>query len=146
MMLATNKVLARSELCRDCQACTLACSLLHEGACSPSLARLRVDKDMARYAFRISICRHCDTPECVTACPVDAISIDDRGVAILDDEACIRCGSCADACPYDAIFYDEARDRYFKCDLCAEREDGPLCVAVCPVGALTFDDDAGGEV
>jgi Fe-S-cluster-containing hydrogenase component 2 len=27
-------------------------------------------------------------------------------------------------------------DRYLKCDLCTGRDGGPLCVEMCPVGAL----------
>ena len=129
-----------AERCRDCQACVLACSLYHEGECNPSLARLVVAKDMARYEFRISVCQHCDPPECMLVCPSDAISLDERGVAIMDDEVCIQCGACAEACPYDAIFYNQAQDRYLKCDLCAGRGGEPLCVQVCPVGALTLVD------
>jgi len=93
---------------------------------------------MARYEFRITVCQHCDRPECVAACPVDALSFNDDGIAVLDDDACIRCGACADSCPHGAIFYHEAQDRYLKCDLCAGREGGPLCVEVCPVGALAL--------
>lgn len=116
----------------------MACSLYHEGECSLSLARLAVAKDMARYEFHITVCRHCDLPECVTACPVDAISLGDDGIAAIDDDACTRCGACADSCPYDAVFYNAAKDRYLKCDLCAGRERGALCVEVCPVGALVL--------
>ena len=137
-MMTTKKILARPELCRDCQGCTLACSLYHEGECSLSLARLVVTKDMARYEFRITVCQHCDPPECVAACPVDALSLNDDGIAVLDDDACIRCGACADGCPHGAILYHEAQDRYLKCDLCTGREGGPLCVEVCPVGALAL--------
>ena len=60
------------------------------------------------------------------------------GIAVLDDDACIRCGACVDSCPYGAILYHEAQDRYLKCDLCTGREGGPLCVEVCPVGALAL--------
>jgi len=133
-------------LCRDCQACVLACSLYHEGACGPSLARLSIAKDMARYAFHITICQQCDVPECLAACPADAMRLDDRGVVLIDDGACIRCGACASSCPYEAIFYHEGRDRYLKCDLCAGREEGPLCVELCPVGALTLAQVASAKV
>jgi carbon-monoxide dehydrogenase iron sulfur subunit len=136
--MTTKKILVQPELCRDCQGCALACSLYHEGECSLSLARLVVAKDMARYEFRMTVCQHCDRPECVTACPVDALSLDDDGIAVLDDDACIRCGACVDSCPYGAILYHEAQDRYLKCDLCSGREGGPLCVEVCPVGALAL--------
>jgi carbon-monoxide dehydrogenase iron sulfur subunit len=91
---------------------------------------------MARYEFDIVICQHCDDPDCVLACPNDALLIDDRGVVILLDEECDRCGACAVDCPHDAIFYNEAQDRYIKCDLCADRKEGPVCVELCPVDAL----------
>jgi Fe-S-cluster-containing hydrogenase component 2 len=123
--------------CRDCQACTLACSLSHEGGCAPSLARLSVTKDMARYVFHISVCHHCDEPACRDACPAGALSMDAGGVVFMDEEICESCGSCAEACPFDAIVYHDVSDRYLKCDLCFGRDEGPLCVAVCPVGALT---------
>jgi Fe-S-cluster-containing hydrogenase component 2 len=130
-------------LCRDCQICTLACSLYHEGVCSLQLARLAVIKDMERYRFRIVICEQCESPACVAACPVDALEIDERGVVVLVEDVCIQCGACVDSCPYDAIFQDEATGRYFKCDLCAGRAGGPLCVERCPTGALILLMDEG---
>ena len=60
------------------------------------------------------------------------------GMVIILDDVCDRCGACAADCPYDAIFYNEAQDRYIKCELCAGREEGPLCVELCPVEALTL--------
>ncbi|MCK5640946.1 MAG: 4Fe-4S dicluster domain-containing protein, partial [Gammaproteobacteria bacterium] len=104
---------------------------------------MAVIKDMARYEFDMRICLHCDDPECLVACPPGAISIDGRGVAIIDDDLCIQCGACAEACPYDAIFYHESQGRYLKCDLCAGRAEGPLCVQLCPVGALTMVSEGG---
>lgn len=142
-----RRVRARSELCRNCQACQLACSLYHEGCCHLGLARLQVSKDMARYTFDVRICRQCASPECLEACPTGAMSLDGRGVVLLGDGECTRCGACAAACPYEAISYCRAEDRYLKCDLCAGRPEGPLCVALCPVGALTLAGDEGeGEV
>ncbi len=128
-------------LCRECQACALACSLTHEGDCNLALARLVVTKDMARYEFHIQICQHCESPDCLAACPNEAMRRDVRGVVIIQDEECIRCGACLAACPYHALFYCEAADRYLKCDLCAGRENGPVCVELCPVGALTMSEE-----
>jgi Fe-S-cluster-containing hydrogenase component 2 len=130
-------------LCRDCQACTLACSLLHEGECNPSLARLRVRKDMARYEFEIVLCRQCSAPECIAACPAGAMRRDGRGVVVLVEGDCTQCGLCAEACPYDAIWLAPSGDRYLKCDLCAGRPEGPLCVEMCPVGALRASEARG---
>jgi len=30
------------------------------------------------------------------------------------------------------------RRTYYKCDLCKDRDNGPLCVEICPSGALVF--------
>ena len=134
----TVKILNDDSLCRDCQACTLACSLYHAGECNPSVARLQVSKDMARYAFEIVICRQCEDPDCIAACPNESIRIDEFGRVMLYEDECLQCGACAEACTYHAIFYDDASGQYLKCDLCTRREGGPACVQLCPVGALTL--------
>jgi carbon-monoxide dehydrogenase iron sulfur subunit len=97
-----------------------------------------VTKDMDKYEFSIVICQHCDEPDCILACPNDAMLLDNRGVVVILDEECDRCGACAVSCPHDAIFYNETQDRYIKCELCTGREEGPLCVELCPVEALTM--------
>jgi carbon-monoxide dehydrogenase iron sulfur subunit len=132
-----SRIQVREDLCRDCQACLLVCSLAHEGVCGPSLARLTVSKDMLRYEFYIRICEHCEEPACEAACPSGALAADERGISVIDDDLCTRCGSCADACPHQAIVYAESVDRYLKCDLCAGHDE-PLCAVVCPVEALTL--------
>jgi len=132
------KIAVDASLCRGCEACMLACALVHEGLSNPLLARVRVSKDMATYTFAIILCQQCDDPACVQACPADAILLDSRGVPAIQEAVCIQCGLCADECPYQAIFHDAAADRYFKCDLCPQLASGPACVNICPVAALTI--------
>lgn len=136
------KILVDAELCRDCEACALACSVIHEGEANPLFSRVLVKKDMENYKFSLVICQQCQTegeiPECVQACPIDAIRLDERGVVMIYQDECIQCAACAEACPYGAIFYNEKTNQYFKCDLCPEQKDGPACVEICPVGALTI--------
>ena len=47
--------------------------------------------------------RSCDA--CVGSCPVEAIFSGKRGIKVIDQEECVKCGSCVDACPpqYNAI-------------------------------------------
>ena len=128
--MTSRRIGADPSLGRDCQACTLACSLYHEGECGLSLARLAVRKDMASYEFDIILCRHCEPAECLLACPTEALQRNELGALVVMDDVCIQCGACQDACPYGAMMYSERLGRYFKCDLCAGRDDGPLCVQV----------------
>ncbi|HUU54034.1 MAG TPA: FAD-binding protein [Armatimonadota bacterium] len=41
--------------------------------------------------------------QCLPVCPVDAITIDAEGIALVDAEACTGCRKCVEACPADAI-------------------------------------------
>ena len=40
---------------------------------------------------------------CYAHCPVDAISWNDNGIAVINEEKCINCGQCVDSCPFGAI-------------------------------------------
>jgi Fe-S-cluster-containing dehydrogenase component len=96
---------------------------------------------MARFLFDIRICRQCSDPHCLPACPTGAMALDERGVVTIEEDVCIGCGACADACPFDTIFPHEVSHRYLKCDLCAGRTEGPLCVQLCPAGALALTEE-----
>ena len=43
---------------------------------------------------------------CVQLCPVNAISLDSDGLAVIDQELCIKCGTCESACPVESIKID----------------------------------------
>jgi Fe-S-cluster-containing dehydrogenase component len=145
-MLGLMKLHIEADLCRDCEACMLVCSLLHEGESNPLLSRVLVRKDMQRFKFNIILCQQCqtsgDSPECMQACPSEAIFIAERGGVIIDYEICVDCGDCAEACPYQAIFYNPETGKYYKCDLCADVAEAPACVEICPVEALSIRQEA----
>ncbi len=147
--------------CQGCISCMLACSLVHEGAQSPSLSRIQIMQDsFGKFPEDLTIeqCRQCEAPACVAACPEDALTANAEfgHVRMVDKNKCTGCGSCFGACPYtparlsvmaDATLNQELKSR--KCDLCAnapyhwnEKGGGPdgkqACVEVCPVGAIAF--------
>jgi Fe-S-cluster-containing hydrogenase component 2 len=115
-------------LCIGCRECELMCSLRHAGSFNPALARIRVEYNEKGNCYDPVICRHCDEPECAEACPVEALSRDERtGAVIVDEEQCTLCYECVDACPYNAI--NVAPDgSILKCDLCGGT---PTCVRFC---------------
>ena len=40
---------------------------------------------------------------CKKSCPVDAITMDEHGLVVIDESKCIQCGACIHSCPFGAI-------------------------------------------
>lgn len=132
------QITAKAEICRGCDMCVLACSLYHTGQCNPALARIRITRETDRYAFTPQVCLHCIDPACMAACPFEAMELDNSGIVYIVEDQCDSCGICQDSCSYNAITYNQEISIYIKCDLCRERNRGPICVEVCPTGALSL--------
>lgn len=131
------------ELCRACKICELACSLYHEGICSSQLSRLYIDADDLNLIFNGELCAQCDFPSCYFACPLkdEALCVDSvTGARYVNKDKCTGCGICVEACPFEVprISIDPESKVAIKCDLCKDREGGPICVEMCPREALTF--------
>lgn len=143
-------IVADAKRCLACRECEVACSLFHEGECNPNLSRIHIDfDDFVPGLPTIVVCKQCDWPACYFACAAQweepAISIDESsGARVINPELCRGCGACARACPLmpelTIIAYKKMDHKriYLKCDLCYTREEGPICVAVCPGEALTL--------
>jgi protein NrfC len=150
--LSTGYIVYDSRLCSGCQSCMLACSLVHEGEASTSLARIQVSRSvLTRYPYdiQIAVCRQCPTPLCVDNCPTGAchVSTENGNVRMTDPDKCIGCQTCLKSCPYTPhrTIWIPAANKATKCDLCADspyfsKKGGPsgeqACVTTCPMKAL----------
>jgi Fe-S-cluster-containing hydrogenase component 2 len=122
------------ENCAGCRTCMAVCSLYHEGVVNPELARMQVIvPSIDIFEVEGYTCKQCEGPECLYACPTEAIHIDEvTGARVIDEEKCIGCRLCLEACPQypnSPIRYDPEREICIKCDLCGGE---PLCVKFCP--------------
>jgi len=138
-------------LCMTCRECEVACSLAHEGECNPVLSRIHIDfNDFVPGFPDLRVCKQCDWPACHLACVAlwgdkPALVIDPAtGARYVDEALCRGCGACVRACPLTPerqviALKQVGRKRIsFKCDLCKDRPQGPVCVQVCPGKALSY--------
>jgi Fe-S-cluster-containing dehydrogenase component len=140
--------------CWGCLTCEVACKqefnpiesaaglkYLSVWADGPKLVDGKLD-----FTWRVTVCRHCDEPDCLPACPTEAITQRPDGIVILNKESCDGCQACLAACPYDAIAFDAERGKAFKCNLCHHRVDQglfPACADnICLAHCIYFGDPA----
>ena len=130
--------------CIGCGTCLIACK---DRASAPDdVDLLRIESTESgvfpgpQVTHRPVHCFHCAHAPCVGVCPVDALSYAERGLVLLDKEACVGCMHCADACPFGAI--SALPDgTAIKCDGCVDevaRSLEPTCVRACPMRALAY--------
>jgi Fe-S-cluster-containing hydrogenase component 2 len=122
--------------CRTCKLCEMVCSISHSGEARPALARINIEFNAFDPDNPITgtVCQQCLDEPCVAACPVDAMSRDmDSGAVVIDTELCIGCLACRRACPWDVPKKHPESDVAIKCDLCCGRQEGPVCVEMCPL-------------
>jgi Fe-S-cluster-containing dehydrogenase component len=127
--------------CIGCQACYHACSECetHRGE---SMIHLEyVDRSQSTQTVPV-VCMHCEDPACAKVCPADAIKKSPDGIVQSALQArCIGCSNCVLACPFGVPRVYPKLDQMMKCDMCYDRTSTgrkPMCVTVCPSGALTF--------
>lgn len=131
------RVVCDKDKCVGCLACVVTCIDHHytEDALHPVSGRKysRVTMPSGYTKYITESCYHCKKAACMNACLFGAISRDEQGWVIVDQDKCIGCGSCEKACPFHIPQFT-SDDKMFKCDGCG---GDPSCVKICPNGALS---------
>ncbi|MFH1791028.1 MAG: 4Fe-4S dicluster domain-containing protein [Candidatus Omnitrophota bacterium] len=118
----------------ECEKCVIKCSYFYH----PDNNGIISVAELAAYAL---VCRRCEEPHCVNACPAEALEQQkekDR-MLIRHNMRCISCRSCSHACPYGTIYPELVPQLIQICDFCLDRrevKEEPLCISTCPYGAL----------
>ena len=122
----------------ECKKCVIKCSYFYH----PDNNGILPVAELVTYAL---VCRKCEEPHCVNACPVEALEQqkDKDKILIRHNMRCISCKSCSHACPYGTIYPELVPLLVQGCDFCLDRrseKDEPLCIKSCPYGALSLKD------
>lgn len=152
--------------CKNARKCVDACQEGHMLPRDHEWIKIQLLQDSeltARYWFP-KPCYHCDSPLCVSVCPVGATYKREDGIVLVDNKRCIGCKFCMTACPYSARVFnwkdpevDMPKDHVYdpelnvppvegtvgKCVFCADRlriNELPRCVRACPMGVIYFGD------
>lgn len=133
-MAEREVIFCDKDQCTGCECCVLACSEAHHQKFSPSLSRIRVEREEP-VTIKAMACQQCPRPKCLQACPVGAIE-KEEGLVKVDPEKCMGCGMCVEACPFGAITIAPAEGVAIKCELCSDLDEEPKCVEACIHDAL----------
>lgn len=134
----TQKLYIDLDICAsaECTGCNLKCSYYYHENNNGIYS-------IVELATFVLVCRKCEEPHCVNACPVEALEQQQDKEKILVRHAmrCISCKSCSHACPYGTIYPENLPFLIHNCDFCLgrrDKDDEPLCISSCKHGALTL--------
>jgi len=126
-------VLANISKCIGCNICEYVCAMEKEWSFNPLRSRIRVIRFHPLFNMAM-VCRLCENPPCVIACPREVLKQSyETGVILINESLCNGCGWCIPACPYGAITMNPEKRVVMICDLC---NGEPKCIAFCPEEAL----------
>ena len=144
-MTQPKEIFVRLDRCMGCHNCEMACAVAHSSGQSLYTALMESPQPKSRiFVEWVSpnravpiVCRHCEDAPCMHACIAGAITRNEVGVVITEQDKCIGCWTCVMVCPYGVIGRHQQERKAYRCDRCADR-DQPACVSACPTRALVF--------
>lgn len=145
-MTQRKGLLIDTNLCVGCEACVDACKEENnqpdvERSVLSATSYTVVQEKNGIYTRRL--CMHCESPTCVSVCPVGALEKTESGAVIYHYEKCIGCRYCMQACPFNVPTYEwnNTKPRVQKCTMCYARQKVgkiPACAEACPAEATIF--------
>ena len=122
------------DICDDCARCGVTCAYFYRSHRDDhGVLALR-----ERATFTL-ICRRCEEPSCIDACPYNALERGGDGVLKRHNLRCVSCRLCVHACPFGTIYPDMVPFYVTPCTYCLGPKNGePPCVRSCRRGAIAY--------
>jgi Fe-S-cluster-containing dehydrogenase component len=131
-----KKLLIDLEKCYKCKKCSAECSYYYHPQNEGYIRCIAL-------AVQEHVCRRCDEPPCVNACPQEALEKKPDGMLTRYAMRCTSCKTCTVACPFGVIAPEIVEYKNMMCDYCTVRSSDaipPRCVTTCPEQALQWQE------
>jgi len=124
--------------CTGCGYCEIVCTFTHYMVVDPGKAYCHPIFEERTETFENILCQHCELPLCVTSCPSEAATKDEKtGLITINEMKCISCGTCTLTCPISHPRIEPERKSAVKCDFC---DGDPQCAKFCSPRAIRVVD------
>ncbi len=130
----SKRLIIDLDKCDQCDRCGVICGYFYRA--DPNDHGVLALRERATFEL---ICRRCEEPSCVDACPFNALERQSDGVLKRHNLRCVSCKLCAHACPFGTIYTDMVPFYVTPCNYCLGPSDTePPCVRSCSRGALAY--------
>ena len=122
------------DACDGCDRCGVGCKYFYRAR--PEEHGVLAIRERATYEL---VCRRCEEPSCIAACPFGALERGTGGVLRRHNLRCVSCKLCVNACPFGTIYPDMLTFYVTPCDYCLrELSSAPPCARSCSRGAIQY--------